>query len=258
MACAGAGASAPSSGRFSVALDAVVASVAVGVGLAVLGGAIAVALPLAAALVRARPKEPQRRPWRASHSAQARGLVVLAGVLVVIGGVATLVISQASDHQGGSVTVQPGGAHAAREPAPRSEPPTAWAWTAGTTGVVALAALVVVARRRRPRPGREWTRATGAGGLHEREPWPADARLAVLAAYGRTERALHDHGLGRAPAEGPREFLERIRAHASVDADAADRLTSIYELARFSAHTTDESMRAEALAAHDRLRGDRA
>jgi hypothetical protein len=217
-----------------------------------------VAVPLATALLRARPKEPQRRPWRASHSAQARGLVVLAGVLVLVGGVATLVISQAPDHQGGPVTVQPGRAHRAPETAPRSGPPTAWVWTAGTTGALALAALVAVARRRRSRPGREWTRATGAGGPYEREPWPADDRLAVLAAYGRTERALRDHGLGRAPAEGPREFLARIRAAETVDGDAADRLTSIYELARFSAHTTDATMRAEALAAHERLRGDRA
>jgi hypothetical protein len=85
-----------------------------------------------------------------------------------------------------------------------------------------------------------------------------DVRRAIIAAYARMERALAYAGLPRAPAEAPYEFLERSLVELDASADAARRLTDLFERAKFSQHEPAESMRDEAIdalvAVRDELR----
>ena len=85
-----------------------------------------------------------------------------------------------------------------------------------------------------------------------------DVRRAIIAAYARMERALAFAGLPRAPAETPYEYLERSLLELETSADAARRLTDLFERAKFSQHEPAESMRDEAIdalvAVRDELR----
>ena len=74
-----------------------------------------------------------------------------------------------------------------------------------------------------------------------------DVRRAIVAAYARMERALAYAGLPRAPAEAPYEYLERSLVELDASADAARRLTDLFERAKFSQHEPAESMRDEAI-----------
>ena len=85
-----------------------------------------------------------------------------------------------------------------------------------------------------------------------------DVRRAIIAAYARMEAALAAAGLGRAPAEAPFEYLERTLLELDASADAARRLTDLFERAKFSQHEPAEAMRDEAIdaliAVRDELR----
>jgi hypothetical protein len=85
-----------------------------------------------------------------------------------------------------------------------------------------------------------------------------DVRRAIIAAYARMERALGSAGLPRAPSEAPYEYLERSLVELDASADAARRLTELFERAKFSQHEPAESMRDEAIdalvAVRDELR----
>jgi uncharacterized protein DUF4129 len=85
-----------------------------------------------------------------------------------------------------------------------------------------------------------------------------DVRRAIIAAYARMERALAYAGLPRAPSEAPYEYLERSLVGLDASADAARRLTDLFERAKFSQHEPAESMRDEAIdalvAVRDELR----
>jgi len=85
-----------------------------------------------------------------------------------------------------------------------------------------------------------------------------DVRRAIIAAYARMERALGYAGLPRAPSETPYEYLERSLVELDASADAARRLTDLFEAAKFSQHEPAESMRDEAIdalvAVRDELR----
>jgi Domain of unknown function (DUF4129) len=74
-----------------------------------------------------------------------------------------------------------------------------------------------------------------------------DVRRAIIAAYARMERALAYAGLPRAPSEAPYEYLERSLVELDASADAARRLTDLFERAKFSQHEPAESMRDEAI-----------
>lgn len=75
----------------------------------------------------------------------------------------------------------------------------------------------------------------------------ADPRAAVIACYARMESSLAAVGLALSPAEAPLEFLGRVLTERNVLESSASRLTSLFELARFSEHAVDESQRADAL-----------
>jgi len=74
-----------------------------------------------------------------------------------------------------------------------------------------------------------------------------DLRRAIIAAYARMERALAVAGLPRRPAEAPFEYLERALQELHTSRAAVERLTSLFEWAKFSQHEPRPEMRDEAI-----------
>jgi uncharacterized membrane protein YhaH (DUF805 family) len=87
----------------------------------------------------------------------------------------------------------------------------------------------------------------------EAEP---DARRAVIAAYARMESTLGRNGLERRPSDTPLEYLRRILLDLTTRAEAVRRLTDLFELAKFSRHDIDASMKLEAIGALREIRDD--
>jgi len=85
----------------------------------------------------------------------------------------------------------------------------------------------------------------------EAEP---DARLAVIAAYARMERALGRSGIGRTPSETPLEYLRRVLLARTANREAVSRLTGLFERAKFSRHEIDAPMKYDAIAALREIR----
>jgi hypothetical protein len=81
-----------------------------------------------------------------------------------------------------------------------------------------------------------------------------DARRAVIAAYARMEGALAHAGLGRRRAEAPREYLARALPAVGAGAGSVQRLTALFEEAKFSPHDVDGGMKTEAIEALVALR----
>ncbi len=129
-----------------------------------------------------------------------------------------------------------------------------WAPVAVVGGLMVLgltAAGVILWRRRIPRK----TLGEGAAeallvaldeSLDDLRAEP-DARRAVIAAYARMERALSLAGLGRRKAEAPREYLARTLPAVGAGAGSVERLTALFEHAKFSSHDVDAAMKAEAI-----------
>jgi hypothetical protein len=84
-----------------------------------------------------------------------------------------------------------------------------------------------------------------------REP---DPRRAIIAAYAAMERSMTRAGIRRRPSEAPIEYLRRMLAGAMADAEDVRTMTHLFEVAKFSHHAVDESMRAGAIGALDRIR----
>lgn len=61
-----------------------------------------------------------------------------------------------------------------------------------------------------------------------------DARRAIILAYRRFERALGAIQVPRAPSQTPSEFMRDVVARPSVPRAPVERLTALFELARFS------------------------
>jgi Domain of unknown function (DUF4129) len=76
-----------------------------------------------------------------------------------------------------------------------------------------------------------------------------DPRRAVIAAYRAMQRALGEHGIARAPAEAPREYLERALMATRASEREARTLTGLFEEARYSTHPIPERVRDVALSA---------
>jgi hypothetical protein len=83
-----------------------------------------------------------------------------------------------------------------------------------------------------------------------------DPRSAVIAAYAHMERVLAQFGLARLPSEAPREYLHRVLPGVGAGAESVERLTSLYERARFSPHHIDGDMKDEAIGALEALRDE--
>jgi cytochrome bd-type quinol oxidase subunit 2 len=87
----------------------------------------------------------------------------------------------------------------------------------------------------------------------EAEP---DARRAVIAAYARMEGVLARRGLQRRMSETPLEYLRRILLDLTTRADAVQRLTDLFEQAKFSRHEIDSTMKLDAIGALRTIRDD--
>ncbi|MFN0091218.1 MAG: DUF4129 domain-containing protein, partial [Acidimicrobiales bacterium] len=84
----------------------------------------------------------------------------------------------------------------------------------------------------------------------------APPRLAVRLAYAAVASGLGRRELARLPAESEGEYLDRALSELGADAGSLRRLTELFARARFSAEPIDEAIRAEALAAFERIRGE--
>ncbi|MGE5273079.1 MAG: DUF4129 domain-containing protein [Verrucomicrobiota bacterium] len=126
--------------------------------------------------------------------------------------------------------------------------------------VLALAAGAwLVVQRRRTEPRRESVAEELAVALERTiadlraEP---DPRRAVIAAYAQMERSLADVGLQRSPDEAPREYLGRVLPDVGAQTASVERLTGLFERAKFSPHAIDGAMKDEAIDALESLRND--
>ncbi len=121
-----------------------------------------------------------------------------------------------------------------------------------------LAAGVLVVARRRPPRTRRAAQALVLALEEMLEDLRADLdpRSAVIAAYAQMERVLAQFGLARSPAEAPREYLRRVLPGVGAGAESVERLTALYERARFSPHEIDGGMKDEAIGALEALRNE--
>jgi hypothetical protein len=78
----------------------------------------------------------------------------------------------------------------------------------------------------------------------DREP---DPRRAIISAYARMERVLATHGWARKPSRSPLEYLEESLQRLAVPAVPARSLTELFEIAKFSHHRVDISMKRRAI-----------
>lgn len=86
--------------------------------------------------------------------------------------------------------------------------------------------------------------------------WSDDPRSVIIKAYRTIEAALGRAGLPRRPSEAPREYLHRVLTRARVQQDSITRLTTLFELARYSDHAMAAVDRREAIEAMESVRSD--
>jgi Domain of unknown function (DUF4129) len=226
----------------------------------VVGAGIVLGAALAAATLTPLGRDPRERARRVRPGP----LTIAVCVLVPLAILAAVLHPVRLDREA-VPNRAPLGSHEPRQPRPANPGSErgsgAAALAAGiAAGIVAVAAVgVVAARRRRQRPGlgelgARTAVAAGAGDALEEIAIPADPRAAVLAAYAWMEAVLARVGLGRRASEAPREYLARFEAALGGGRGPAERLTALFERARFSPHAIDERLRAEALDALTALR----
>jgi Domain of unknown function (DUF4129) len=129
----------------------------------------------------------------------------------------------------------------------------------GSLTVAGLTALAVIAvRRREPARPRRAVEALVLALERTVEDLRAesDPRRAVIAAYAQMEAALGRAGLPRAPSEAPREYLERVLPAVGAGGESVERLTGLFERAKFSPHAIDAAMKEEAISALESLRDE--
>lgn len=83
-----------------------------------------------------------------------------------------------------------------------------------------------------------------------------DPRRAVIAAYARMERVLAAHGIPRRRFEAPHEYLARVLGDLTRRSRAAERLTELFERARFSTHEIEPALKEDAIAAVEALQAE--
>jgi hypothetical protein len=83
-----------------------------------------------------------------------------------------------------------------------------------------------------------------------------DPRQAVIRAYSRMERTLAASGLPRREAEAPLEYLARVLSSVQASAHSVQRLTQLFQRARFSTHEIDTGMKEDAIAALSGLQAE--
>jgi hypothetical protein len=140
----------------------------------------------------------------------------------------------------------------------RGRPHVHW-WGYGLLALVGVGALAAVWYLRSPRPegvaDEEPDELLAAVDLSledlENEP---DPRRAVIRAYARMEHALDSYGIARRPAETPLEYIARALTALRVGGRSVERLSGLFERAKFSNHEIDLTMKGDAIAALGALR----
>lgn len=218
-----------------------------------------VAIPVSLyALVLGRDDEtdrpPSRRNWMRSLLVTMAGLSVVAFLLLWSG--------HFRRHDGGAARPASPLADLAKQrvSAPRA---VRFDWVpvivVSSLGAAGLAAGLVLAARRRSGAVAADIRDALALALDEvLDDLRADLdpRTTVIAAYAQMERVLARHGLPRAASEAPREYLLRVLPGVGAGAESAERLTTLYEHARFSDHEIDGNMKDEAIEALTSVRNE--
>jgi len=176
---------------------------------------------------------------------------------VLLGGRALLQYDRRPAGEGGSdrpfpaQQVEPGG-----RPVPEEELAPGlhviWPLAIGiAVAILAAIAIVVILERRRDRSDArtpeqlQELRAALDEAIEDLRRDP-DPRRAVVAAYARMEQALSVYGLPRRPAEAPYEYLRRVGRELEAEEPVA-ALTELFEVAKFSEHSVDETMRGRAI-----------
>jgi hypothetical protein len=230
--------------------------------LVVIGAGLVLGAALAASTLTPLARGRGERAARVRPGPLTMALVVLVPLVMIAAFVHPVRLDREARPAGA-----PFGTHEPRQPKPAKPGPdegsSVAALAAGiAAGIVGLAAVGIVgARRRRRRPGIDdlSSRAAVAAGARdaiEEIAIPADPRAAVLAAYARMEATFARVGLARRASEAPREYLARLEAALGGGRGPAERLTRLFERARFSTHAVDEPVRAEALDALGALRAE--
>jgi hypothetical protein len=83
-----------------------------------------------------------------------------------------------------------------------------------------------------------------------------DTRRAIVAAYARMERVLASRGIGRQASETAREYLQRVVYELTGRAEPVERLTELFEVAKFSRGELSPTMKADAVVALQEIRND--
>jgi hypothetical protein len=210
--------------------------------------------------------------WRAP---QRRSSLLATLVMVASSALAAYLISQTSFVQRlRNLEAQLGDQQQAEQTRnPRSEqestrnPRLRWDEIGIVVALLAGTAVVLLATRqarrtpRRRALGREETLSLALDESIDDLRRDPDLRRAIIAAYARTELALAQAGLPRRSSEAPFEYLERALGSLDTSADAARRLTGLFEWAKFSPHDPEPAMRDEAIdalvAVRDELREPR-
>jgi hypothetical protein len=208
-------------------------------------------------------REFPRDPWWTTAVAAATAAALMCAVFVAV----ALVADHSAQRQtstrptgiGHGLPAPPGGGPATGTSGGLSP---GWLAVAVTGGVLLFAAAAVAFGAVRSRGRAEDRRqiqtdvvATIADTLEDLERDP-DARRAVIGAYARMESTLAAHGLPRRPSEAPLEYLQRVLGRLTISAGATERLTQLFERAKFSLHAIDTRMKTDAVTALTAVRDE--
>jgi hypothetical protein len=213
------------------------------------------AIPVAgyAYLLQAREVKPRNRRRFEIRVGLALLTIVLLFALLLLrlyywhGGAAFFHVHVPGSGHGG---LRSHGAGTSRTYTPRFEWPVV-----AVAAAALLAAAVALLRRRAPVTEADALEANGPAGelaasigdaIDDLEHEP-DARRAVIAAYARMEGVLARQGLARRASETPLEYLRRALLGLTRSHGAVERLTALFELAKFSDRPVGEPMKRDAI-----------
>lgn len=208
----------------------------------------------------------QKRERRSGDEGKSgRGLLANLALFVVVVGAAFAIVGMR--HARGQqpriqipTALSPKGGKPKPAAAPQ-EPQFQWSVVvaAAVLGAAGLGAYAIV-RRRKPelREGAALTEALAFALDDAIDDVRAetDPRRAVIKAYARMEQILGAYGLPRAAAETPYEYLARTLQTLATSAASVERLTDLFERAKFSLHDIGPEMREDAIAALTAVRDE--
>jgi hypothetical protein len=183
-------------------------------------------------------------------------------LLVAVAAVPIAVVSLADGRSGERETVSGTRRSAASVPSPRSDVSTGsthgWSWAPVIAAVAISASAVAFGASLRGRGDRRGTtvrRARTRDAADELDRTIEDLRAdpdpghAVIAAYAWMEDELASSGRARRPSTAPFEYLDEALRELAIPPAPARSLTELFEVARFSHHRVDPSMKEGAITA---------